>query len=33
VPLWPRNGILSADHPQNSALFGWDMIADSHDNA
>jgi hypothetical protein len=30
---WPHNGILISDHPQNSALFGWDMIADSQDEA
>src|SRR5437870_170665 len=29
---FPHNGILISDHPQNSALFGWDMIADSSGN-
>jgi hypothetical protein len=33
VEQWPHNGILVSNHPQNSALFGWDMIADSQDNA
>ncbi|MEC9372221.1 MAG: hypothetical protein VYC34_00180 [Planctomycetota bacterium] len=27
-----HNGILVSDNPQNSALFGWDMIADSQDH-
>ncbi|HKQ60759.1 MAG TPA: hypothetical protein VJS92_05690 [Candidatus Polarisedimenticolaceae bacterium] len=30
---WPHNGVLISSHPQNSALFGWDMIADSQGNA
>ena len=33
VEQWPHNGILISDHPQNSALFGWDMKVDSADNA
>ncbi len=30
---WAHDGIRISDHPQDTALFGWDMIADSHDNA
>lgn len=30
---WPHNGVLVSAHPQNTALFGWDMIADSQGNA
>lgn len=33
VEQWAHDGILISDHPQNSALFGWDMIADSSGNA
>jgi hypothetical protein len=33
VEQWAHNGIVISSHPQNSALFGWDMIADSSDNA
>jgi hypothetical protein len=33
VEQWPHDGILISDHPQNSALFGWDMIVDSADHA
>lgn len=32
VEQWPHNGILVSDHPQNSALFGWDLMADSAGN-
>ncbi len=30
---WPHNGILISNHPQNSALFGWDLAVDADDNA
>lgn len=33
VEQFPHNGILVSDHPQDSALFGWDMIVDSDDHA
>ncbi len=33
VELWPHNGLLISAHPQNTALFGWDMIADALGNA
>lgn len=33
VEQWPHNGLLISSHPQNTALFGWDMIVDSSDNA
>ena len=33
VEMWAHNGVLVSSHPQNSALFGWDMIVDSNDNA
>lgn len=33
VEQWPHNGILVSGHPQDTALFGWDMIVDSADNA
>jgi hypothetical protein len=33
VEQWPHNGILVSDHPQNSSLVDWDLIADSADQA
>jgi hypothetical protein len=30
---WPHGGILISNHPQNSALFGWDLTVDAEDNA
>jgi hypothetical protein len=33
VEQWPHNGFLISDHPQDSALFGWDMVVDSSDHA
>ncbi len=33
VEQWPHNGMLISNQPQNSALFGWDMIVDSNDHA
>ncbi len=30
---WPHGGILISNHPQNSALFGWDLTVDGDDNA
>lgn len=32
-PLWPAEGLLVSDHPQNSALFRYDLAADSQGNA
>ncbi len=32
VEQWPHNGILVSDHPQNTSLVDWDLIADSHGN-
>ncbi len=31
--LWPHNGVLISDHPQNSWLCDWDLMVDSSDNA
>jgi hypothetical protein len=33
VALWPHNGILVSNKPQNSSLVDWDLIADSLGNA
>jgi hypothetical protein len=33
VSQFPSGGLLISDEPQNSALFGWDMIVDSDDHA
>jgi len=33
VEQWPHNGVLVSDHAQDTALYGWDMIVDSADNA
>jgi hypothetical protein len=33
VEQWPHNGLLISDHPQYSALYGWDAAVDSEDNA
>ncbi len=30
---WANNGLLISDHPQNSSLVDYDMIADHNDNA
>ncbi|MGE3165550.1 MAG: hypothetical protein AB7O52_11635 [Planctomycetota bacterium] len=30
--LWPHNGVLISDHPQNSFLVDWDLIVDSQDH-
>jgi hypothetical protein len=30
---WPHNGMLVSAHPQNTAIYGWDMIADRDGNA
>ena len=32
VEQWPHNGILVSDHPQNTSLVDWDLIADSAGN-
>lgn len=31
--LWPHNGILVSDHPQDTWITDWDLIADSAGNA
>ena len=31
--LWPHNGILISDHPQNSWICDWDLMVDSSNNA
>jgi len=33
VEQFAHGGLVVSDHPQNSALFGWDMTADSSGNA
>lgn len=32
-PQFDPNGLVISDHPQNSSLVDWDLIADSSDNA
>jgi len=31
--VWPHNGLLISDHPQQSWITDWDLIADSNGNA
>ncbi len=33
VEQWPHNGLLISNHPQASALYGWDLAVDGDDNA
>lgn len=32
VEVWAHNGVLVSDHPQNTFLVDWDLIADSQDH-
>lgn len=32
-PQWPATGLLESDHPQGTAIFGYDLQSDDEDNA